>query len=273
MMDKQHFDIVFVVLVYKNITVLEDFFNTMSLMQTFKVIVVNSYYDGYSLERCRKVAEVNDADFVDVPNKGYGAGNNIGCNYALSNYDFDFLAVSNSDIIIKNWKGLNVFSGREVIIAPKTTMLTGKAQNPNIPFHSWLYDWCSTYAYTNNSPKFLTVAHIISRVSRDLYLSIVKIFKLKKIRIFSVHGSFFIISKAALIKITPIFNEKMFMYNEELYLAFRAKAYSVPVYYLPSVSVLHLEGASTNHSGFSWEMNKQSYLEMISTLKKADTGV
>ena len=92
------YDFIFVVLVYRNTSDLIDFFASLKLERT-KVIVVNSFYDEESEKQFKQISEINHADFLSVPNKGYGAGNNRGVEYALKHYDFKYLVISNADEI------------------------------------------------------------------------------------------------------------------------------------------------------------------------------
>ena len=66
-MSSYHF--VIVVLVYRNIEVLRDFFVSLKLSDC-RVIVVNSFFDNESLKECRDVALANNADFIPIENKG-----------------------------------------------------------------------------------------------------------------------------------------------------------------------------------------------------------
>lgn len=73
--------LVYVVLTYKNPEDLQDSFVHLS-GPARRVVVVNSFYDEASSVAMCRVAESHGADYLDVPNKGYGAGNNAGIAYA-----------------------------------------------------------------------------------------------------------------------------------------------------------------------------------------------
>lgn len=124
-MKKMKFDIVFVVLVYRNIRDLRDFFNSNEIPDS-KTIVVNSFYDDESECEFKEIAESNQADFLSVPNKGYGAGNNRGIDYALSNYDFNYLIVSNADITISRFRKDLIDKFPNAVLAPKILTLNNK---------------------------------------------------------------------------------------------------------------------------------------------------
>lgn len=248
---------VFVVLVYKNIDVLKDFLKSL-IIGNCKVIVVNSYYDESSLYECELVAKNNNADFIAIPNKGYGYGNNVGTKYALENYDFDFLILSNSDIIIKQFEGFDNFLGENFVIAPKTVMKTGKYQNPDTPWElKFIYPMLS-YALNHKSNIVYTLCHICTRLNRELFKLYAAVVRRDKYKIFSAHGSFIIFTRRATKELYPFFDDEMFLYNEEWYLALKAEKHEVPIYYIPSFEVLHLEGASSGSIETS-EQDKLSF--------------
>lgn len=238
---------IFVVLVYKNTEVLDGFFESLSVVDDYKVVLVNSFYDDASEKQCQQYAEKYNADFLSVPNKGYGAGNNAGFRYIKEHYEFEYVVVSNSDIIIKQWDTTHL-NDKVAIYAPDTTMLTGKKQNPNIAKYRWLHYYLIKRYSETGKGLYLYLSHIISRFDREIYLSKAKFGLLKKDLIFSCHGSFFIMTKSALDILMPVFNEKMFLYNEEGYLAYKSKYMNVSIFYVPDIKVLHLEGASTKKS-------------------------
>ena len=254
---KKHYHIVFVVLVYKNIDVLKDFFESLKLLDT-KVVVVNSYYDDDSLLECQKVAENNDADFIAIPNKGYGYGNNVGTKFVMDHYDYDFLAISNSDIIIKTIGVLEKYKGEKMVIAPKTVMKTGKHQNPDTPWElKFIYPMLS-YALNHKNGFVYTLCHICTRLNREIFNLYSSLIKKERYKIFSAHGSFFIVPKPAVDVLYPFFDNEMFLYNEEWYLALKARKYNIPIYYIPNIEILHLEGASSGAIVYS-EHDKDSF--------------
>lgn len=250
-------DYIFVVLVYKNIDVLIDFFQSLKIQHTYKVIVVNSYYDDDSLILCKEVALQYNADFIPIPNKGFGYGNNIGTKYALEHYEFDYMFLSNSDINVKNLDSLSYFKGKEAVIAPFTHLPNGKIQNPNIPWRLKFLFKCFKASYDNDSKVLLLFSHIVTRTSRELFRLYCFFCRKPLYKIYSCHGSFIAFTKKAVVKLYPIFHEKMFLYNEELYLAEMCRLKSIPIFYYPSVDVLHLEGASSDNSGSQY--HKESY--------------
>lgn len=261
---------IFVVLVYKNIDVLRDFFISLKV-QDYHAIVVNSYYDEQSLKECEEVSTIYGADFIPIENKGFGYGNNVGTKYAKDNYEYDYLILSNSDIHILDFsylENLNNFSG---VIAPRIQMLTGKMQNPNIPWKIKSIYPIAHQAYKRKSKFLLTIVHVVTRLSRELFFMYSKFVKKDLYKIFCSHGAFIIFSSDAVQKLYPFFDEKMFLYNEESYIAFLCEYRGVPVYYCPSIRIEHLEGASSNkESDILLETNRLSYDILYSHIKNKD---
>lgn len=240
------FKTIYVILVYRNIDVLKSFYSTFK-EQNSHTIVVNSFYDDESLKECESVAIKNGADFISIPNKGFSYGNNIGVKFVLEHYNFDFLILSNSDIIIKDIKYLDNLGDKPAVYAPRIRMTNGKDQNPNIPwFFMKFLRLQKKWAITHN--KFdLKKAYIISRGTRELFLIYTTLCCGKLHRIYSAHGSFIIFSKKAVDKLYPFFNDAMFLYNEESYLGLKCIINNVPIFYCPQIDILHLEGASSSN--------------------------
>lgn len=237
------FKYIFVVLVYKNIDVLTNFFQTLEVDDR-KVVVVNSFYDTETLFECENVSRINGADFIPIENRGFGYGNNVGIKYVIENYLFDYLILSNSDIRILDFEYMKRLQNVSGIIAPMVRMPSGKRQNPNLPWKmSFIYPILE-FAYQHRKMGEVFV-HILTRASRECFLLLSRISKKKLYPVFSCHGSFIIITADVVLSLFPFFDERMFLYNEELYLAHRCLAKGIKIYYCPAIKIEHLEGAST----------------------------
>lgn len=250
--------IVFVVLVYRNTQDLVDFFKSNKVPDS-KVIVVNSFFDSDSNELFKRIALDNNADFLSVPNKGYGFGNNKGIQFALSHYEFDYLIVSNADISIENFdvKILNNYPNS--VIAPKILTLNGKNQNPSSPFApSKFRENIVMRLYKGKHRHLIYVYYAWSRFSKIIYYLISKFRR----KIFSPHGAFFIIPQSILKKIVPLYNEKMFLFFEEHHFGQLAKQNGVNVEYVSELIIRHKEDGSVSFLSESiFNLMRQSYLE------------
>lgn len=263
---KPKFRYVFVILVYKNIDVLKEFFASL-YVDDCHIVVVNSYYDDDTLKDCKKTAYLNNADFISIENKGFGYGNNVGTEYVMENYEFEYLILSNSDIHVKKIKALDKLEDDMAVIAPYTHLPEGKVQNPNIPWRiNCMFDLLKK-AYDTDSRIRLAIPHMMTRLSREFF-KIYRLFVRKNFyKIYSCHGSFIIFTKKAVERLFPFFDDRMFLYNEELYLAENCRKKDVSVYYCPQIDILHLEGASTGHE-LGFERNKESFSILYDWMKK-----
>lgn len=253
---KPSFSIVFVVLVYRNTKDLKDFFES-NIISNSKTIVINSYFDEESEKAFKQIAKFHNADFISVPNKGYGAGNNRGIEYALENYDFEYLIISNADITIRQLD-ISSFSKTKVI-APKIITLRGKNQNPSSPFSpSKIKDYFLYRIYHGNHNKLIRIFWAYSRINKIVYYAISRFRK----KIFAPHGAFIIIPKRIIKECLPLFNEKMFLFNEESHLGMLLKEKGFETEYNPSIIIDHKEDGSVallNDSLF--KLHRQSFLE------------
>ena len=247
------YDFIFVVLVYRNTKDLRDFFQSLTISNS-KVIVVNSYYDDTSKNEFENIANRNDADFINVPNNGYGAGNNLGCEYALENYDFKYLIISNADILILNLD-VNILC-QDRITAPKIITLKGKLQNPYRVIGRVFFDKIQFSGYSKDSKWKIFLVSALTKVRRVLFLALHK-----SGYIYGSHGSFIIIPKSILELLHPIYNEKMFLFGEEEHLAKLAQSRGVRTFYDSRISILHKEDGSTGSLGNSYPITKKSFLE------------
>ncbi len=254
---KRHYDIIFVVLVYRNENDLEDFFSHFHL-ENCKVIVVNSFYDEVSEGKIKKIAIRYDADFLSVPNNGYGAGNNRGCRYALDNYLFEYLVISNADIMIEKLDIFDLKRYKDSIIAPQILNLSNKKQNPSVPFKpSFAIERLRYWIYCGNHNKLIWLYFCYSRLMKVFYYCISGFRK----KIFSAHGAFVIFPQKVVQQLYPFYNEEMFLFNEEEHLARHAMLNKINTYYAPEIIIRHKEDGSMNLENINeFEKLKQSYL-------------
>lgn len=228
---------------------------------------MNSYYDDFSLKECQDVAIANNAVFIPIENKGYGYGNNVGTKYAIEHYEYDYLILSNSDIHVYDMKALDKLKYNTAVIAPYTHLPRGKVQNPNIPWRINCLFGLLKKAYDTDSRIRFAIPHIMTRLSREFFKVYKLVVRKDFYRIYSCHGSFIIFTKKAVDRLSPFFDDRMFLYNEELYLAENCRIKHVPVFYCPKIDVLHLEGASSGHH-LGFERNKESFSIFYSWMKE-----
>ncbi len=248
------YDFVFIVLVYRNTHDLEDFLSTFALPNS-RLIVVNSFYDDNSENLFRRIAKQHGADFISIPNKGYGFGNNRGIEYALEKYKFKYLVISNADIKI-DYLNLQILNKSEGIIAPDIRTLTNKQQNPFRPYYITMVDHIAYFAYKHDYYWLVLFCCAIVKLQKIFFL----VFK-RQGKIFSAHGAFLILSYDAVCKLYPLYNEEVFLFGEESHLAERARKKGVTTVYNPQIKIIHKEDGSTSLLGNQYEYTKDSFIK------------
>ena len=253
------YDFIFIVLVYRNTKDLEEFFIHQNTLNA-KVIVVNSFYDDETERKFRKIAKVNDADFISVPNKGYGFGNNRGCEYALRKYKFKYLIISNADIEIRKMDVSMLQGCEDSIVAPQLLNKNGRNQNPSNPFvSSTIYLKLMHYVFANNKRYLLPFFSVVSRLKKIIFHLLCGIFNRNKI--FAPHGAFTIFSYRAIKKLFPVYDEDIFLFCEEPHLGNLARKNKIPVIYIPSIKIYHKEDGSMRLASIDvFEKTRKSFL-------------
>lgn len=249
--DKIKYDFVFVVLCYRNTDDLSLFITSAKkITDTYKIVVVNSYYDDETRDNFKKITIENNCDFVNVPNNGYGAGNNSGVDYAKSHYNFEYLVICNPDIEFITFSKDNIKGMNDYIIAPEIKTLKGKSQNPFIDQRSRLInksiETLEYYGYRTKSKLLLYSGFAINKFIRESSNFIYNMIQPKRRKIHACHGACLIIGQTALRRIDKLYDENMFLFCEEFHLANVAKERKVDTVMVPSLKVLHREDGSVS---------------------------
>ena len=252
---------IFIVLTYKNSEDLVDFISSAKeqMEESYKIIVVNSFCDEESKNKIEEIALTNECVFLNVENKGYGAGNNKGIEYALNNFEFDFIIVSNPDIVIQIFKPncLAEYLSEPYIIAPDIVCRTKKKQNPATVSNFKLATWLMYRGYKTRNKFVLYSGIALNKFCKLIF----KIFCRKSLPVFQCHGSFVIFNKKAVNILFQVYDENIFMFCEELDLAHKAKQEGVKSVYFPEIHVYHKEDGSINLSDMNvFERERDSFL-------------
>jgi GT2 family glycosyltransferase len=233
-------DVVFVVLVYRNASDLTEFLESLKATCSFayEVIVVNSYYDDASKDAISKIATDHQCVFLNVPNKGYGTGNNRGIEYARDHFDFTYLVISNPDIIVKQFPLEALKNDVATLYAPSINCKGGRKQNPAIYRYNRFADWLMYRGYVKNRMYLTYLGVIINHLIRGL------LFHGGAKRIFECHGSFVVYNRLAIEALFPVYDENIFLFCEEADIAFKCRSLGIKSYFCPKVIVYHKEDGS-----------------------------
>lgn len=237
----ENVDVVFIVLTYRNSNDLVDFCSSVKKISVKqKTIIVDAFYDEKSSENIEKIAVNNDCHYIRIPNKGYSYGNNVGIEYAVKNYTFDYLIVSNPDIEIKKFNVDELKKHPNGCYGPKIITKDGRQQNPMF-VREHLLSRRLVYSGLKNDNKILFYMGIFINKTMNFIESF--LFR-RKGYVYQLHGSFVIFSFEIIHKLLPVYDEKIFLFAEESYLAKKLERLNIKSFYLPDVEVFHKEDGS-----------------------------
>lgn len=258
---------IFVVCTYGAADDLKNFIKSVGeLGLDAKIIVANSYCSEETLIELRNIAEGNNCDFLDLPNKGYGYSLNEGIEYATGHYQYDYLAITNADILINRFE-VKKSPEEPFLIAPEIRTLTGKRQNP-FYVHSYfklfkIGKWYKEKFHKKSSMLVMVVAKINRIFFNMLFGSKRNCYK----KIYAGHGAFIVFSKEAIRITKRPFEDNIFLYCEENFIGYKMRKLDIPYYYSCDVSVIHTEDGSKKfyHHTISDETIKsmKKYYELI----------
>lgn len=250
---KEEKNIIFCVLTYKNSKDLEEFLKSSKKIneENIKVVVVNSFFDEITSKKIQNISKKYSCDFLEVENKGYGFGNNRGVEYINKKYKYKYLIISNPDIEILEFdiNDLIQKKNEEIIIAPKIINKKNRNQNPMNRKYSFFSEYLIYKSYLKNNKSYCILGILLTKIFR--FLGIIKSYFKKEDLIYCCHGSFIIFTKAAVDKLSIIFDEKIFLYGEEGDLAQNCRKKHIKIIYNSNIKVLHKEDGSVGISNLN----------------------
>lgn len=242
----QKYKFIFVILTYRSYEDIQECINSISACyDSYKIVVVNSFFDSASKDIFEKIARDNHCDFINVENKGYSYGNNIGIKYVREKYLFDFLIISNPDIVIKkNAFNYQKFLENPVVIAPCITTRTGKHQNPYWVVENKTAERLIYIGFKKRNSLIAYTGFAINKLIRIVFIAYTNLFRKKINKVFAAHGSFIIFNRKVFEKLNVIYDENMFLFAEEALLAHRLKQNNIPILYTNEIEIYHKEDGS-----------------------------
>lgn len=243
---------IFIILVYRNIKDLEDCIRSIkSNVNSFKIIVVNSYYDEDSKKKCELISFDEHCDFINIENKGYSFGNNRGIEFAVSNYEFDYLVVANPDTEILKFDDKSLNNLVYDIFAPNIITLRGTHQNPMGISHQKIAPKILYKGLKDNRKLYIYSALFLNKLIRCVRIFFNRIRHISIYPIYCAHGSFVILSNKAIFELYPVYDENMFLFAEEGVLASKADKIGLKTCFYPHIYIRHKEDGSMKLSDFS----------------------
>lgn len=231
-------NICLIVLNYRDFKTTSKFIDTVKNYSNLdKIVVVDNNSNDRSYEKLKKFENHKIHVIKSNKNGGYGYGNNIGIKYAISEFNPNYLIISNPDVFFEDnilLKMVNVYSNNEKvgIVAPK--MIDNSGQKS-----AW---------------KLPTIVDDILLASSITSKTIYKIFKQKEYSLDKninyvdvISGSFFMIPSNVM-KSINYFDEDTFLYCEERILAFKLIKEGYKNIILGNISFIHEHSISIKQS-------------------------
>ena len=235
-----------IILVYRNADDLEECIISMQdKICSLRIVIVNAFFDSISMNAIKDISEKYSCDFINIENKGYSYGNNIGIEYAIKKYEYDYIIISNPDVIVMQF---NTPKNKYDIIAPKIIAKDGRYQNPMIVKRNRLSEYIIYKGFKLNIKLFLYLGVSITKFKRFICTKITQRNDISY-PIYQPHGSFVIISRKVIEILHPIYDENMFLFAEEGVLALKSEKNGFIPYYCSDIVIQHKEDGSMKLAG------------------------
>ena len=243
---KNETDIVFVVLVYRNYLDLYNFCESLkqNVGSQYRVVVVDAYYDDETSRKVQACGQTLNCEYIQIQNKGYGFGNNRGIEYAFQHFNFKYLVVCNPDIELKSKIDLDILELYSDIIAPQIIAGLGKEQNPYWAYENKLSELLIYEGYKKNKKKLIFLGVAINKLLKILFKTVNKITSGRARKVYACHGSFVIFRHEFFNDCGFLYDEDMFLFYEEAYLALVVKQHRRIAEFAVNIVVNHKEDGS-----------------------------
>lgn len=250
------YEYVFCVLVYRNVLDVERLVYSINKnVNNAKIVIVNSFFDEISKKEINEHAVKLGCDFLNVENKGYSYGNNKGIEYICDKYNFRYLVISNPDIIVRRFPKNELIS-EDCITGPLIKTIRGKMQNPYWAIENYLGEYILYFGFKYNIRCLRIMVYAINRLIRIAYVALVNLCRKECFKVYACHGSFIVIPNGILKQLLPVFDDEMFLFNEEALLAKKAKKRKIKICINKNIKVIHKEDGSLEMSNVN-ENNRQ----------------
>lgn len=264
-------DIVFITLVYRNYNDLYEFSESLgeNVKDKYEILVVDAFYDNATSAKIKEISDKLGLHYIQIENGGYGFGNNRGLDYVETNFEYEYVCICNPDIILKSKFLLKKLSTEVACIAPNIIARKGKRQNPYWVFENKISEKLIYNGYLKEN-RFLLYSGIgINKIFRIIFGIYSKLKKRKCLSIYACHGCFFILNKEFLEKTKFRYDENMFLFWEEAYLAYEIKRNGDKIIYDPDIEIRHKEDGSMDLSAIKeYPYLKKSFIYYYETYRK-----
>lgn len=265
-----YYSYVFCVLTYRTSSDLMDFIKSVEAkVKSYKIVIVNSFYDESSEKEIKYIAEKNNCDFYSVQNKGYSYGNNYGITKIIDKYEFNYIVVANPDIIIEKFNDESIKDLKGVVVAPIIKTKNNKNQNPYWMIKNPIAEKLLYYGQKKRSRLLYLCGVVMNKIIRELGIWGFSKSKKDNIKIYAAHGSCVLFQKEIFDKIGLFYDENMFLMAEEAYVSHVFEESNIPTLLTKNIFIRHKEDGSMDLSKLNAnEALRNSYIYYYEKLKK-----
>lgn len=206
-----------------------------------KIIIVDNGSTDDSYEKLKRL-QGDKIEVLKTPqNKGYGAGNNFGCKYAIKKYKNPIIFISNPDVYVEEntFKTISNYlqnSTNTAIVAPNIHQ-DGQIER----------GWKLLSPIRGSLVNLPFVYRILRKQNNKNYFYSKDEYKDEHTEVDVVTGCFFAI-KGKVMEQIGYFDENVFLYNEEEIIARKIKDLGLKTVVLNDLNVIHQHSVSINKS-------------------------
>lgn len=197
-----------------------------------EVIVVDNDSQDDSLQQFRNIIKEQEYKHIHLVANSENAGFAKGCNLGASEAHGEFVLFLNNDTVVKDNGIMDMVS--YMAEHPDIAILGGQLRNPDgslQPSTGKFYTPFNAFLLLLGTQKFGLLDRSPQKITEVDW----------------VKGGLFMVRREVFIKLHG-FDEKIFMYIEDMELCYRAKNLGYGVFFYPYTKVLHAEHASTNRT-------------------------
>lgn len=215
-------------------------------LREYRIIVVDNASPDNSAVLLKQQFETDESIYIieNGVNLGFSVGNNVGCKFAIENFNPEFLCVMNNDSILLSPQFEDILfqtftESNFDVLGPRIVTSKGFVdQNPRSVI--------TTVDEVREDLKEIRIGELILRSPFPfLYYFYNRFFRKNRHNNLGLHGAVLIFSRKYYERFSEVFPEITFLYAEEDLLYFRKIKSSLSFVFQPRILVEHNHSAST----------------------------
>jgi len=226
------------------------------------IYIVNSFSDNLELINIKKICSAHSAILIESENRGYGSGLNVGLDYILknhiTNYDKTVIFFGNIDIFPQSKIDTVIFEKSNDVLIPNIYQ-DNKILNPFLTTFQAKFLWILRLSSSLNSIMLMYLWIVIKKLLSNVPSTVN-----------AIHGSLFILRLDQLKVLQPIFDERVFLYCEEMFystkvnrIGFRFKECKLNFEHIGSVSTGAYFKSKNKFRFQNWRNSMSIYFDKI----------